>query len=783
MRNWKKLLAGILVAGIVTQVSPQVALQTVEARTPMSYSLGTWTGSGEMSTVIGQDVEDFLKLDDENGIVDESNYEVVGTDGTTTITLKEEYLKSLNLQPGSYHWGIYFSSNGRATYEIGYPPLMGEKNTITIDRSGKEQLVGITYDDVEVDKSNYTVCASEDCFEIVFDEAYLQSISGIASTKGFMVQMSDDIMMFLKMEIDGEGNIASGEATEPIESKKPTGGEVSKPGYDVTHGAVVTESAVEVPDWGYKREYRIYDVKDIVWDPWWPTGSLGDWDGNGKVELNDAKEALRAALLLDDSDEAKCFRVRISEDHEGVTLEDVRQVLKAALLLPNYNSEIRYVDHTAMYQSIEFKRLEKPIINQVFTSKASLKNYVEKNLDNEELNAYIESLPDDWFGYNSLLLNARPVYATSLDAVGVKDVHMKEDEKSRGILVKFEDQEEHVIASANQYYIELTMTNVCLSSHKAKETYYVDVDTKGGTTAQLTSYETDLKLPTGTSVIRSTDDLMTLKNGWADVIKENGRYYPAEYPNGEEGDRIEDLDKLFNVLPQEVSGYEEYAYVIHVSEEGNDFDTTDLSFVKEDGEVSFSIEKGRYLKHQIKLQGKKQCIDVIRIEKSILEDCQVEVGLNVAEKYVDFAPIQQRFELNLNRELGLKSDPLFIRCEEDKSKVIDIMKRYYYNENNEDYGDLISILQNADMNKQDIYIDFAGNSGDTCAVILEGEGVLEPCVYVTKHPNRIETCYNCGEEGLEPETQMVTVLYMKKGIIGKQISAAECLLSWTQLTD
>jgi len=99
----------------------------------------------------------------------------------------------------------------------------------------------------------------------------------------------------------------------------------------VGSGAVEAATMEAVtPEYNYHKEERLYDVSD--WVAKEPNGKVqvGDWNQNGKIELDDAKEALKAALHITETEQVDKFMMG-TRAHNRIELEDAQDVLKMAL--------------------------------------------------------------------------------------------------------------------------------------------------------------------------------------------------------------------------------------------------------------------------------------------------------------------------------------------------------------------------------------------------------------------------------------------------------------------
>ena len=183
------LLSTILIATLTLNASA--------TRVPIDF--GTWKGSGTISANVGFDSSALIKLSCEsessqNEEVDPTNYIVTGTDETTIITLKEEYLETL--EEGEYNYIAEFSKEnlGFTIYELRM--LTQTEAVVPVDSTGLRYSVAkIIYLDDEVDPSNYTITKTTSSGEesingvITFSEEYIGTLSGDHS---FQVLLSYD---------------------------------------------------------------------------------------------------------------------------------------------------------------------------------------------------------------------------------------------------------------------------------------------------------------------------------------------------------------------------------------------------------------------------------------------------------------------------------------------------------------------------------------------------------------------------------------------------------------
>jgi len=141
----------------------------------------TWTGSGSTSvTMLWIDHTRFLNLFDYNRdeAVDPGNYTVTGTDDTTVITLKEEYLKTLT--NGEYSFRADFEavpwSFEYGTFKPGSDWSEDEAPDVWIEDLDCTTFFKLTCNDEEVDPSNYTVETSYESIKILLEKDYQETL-------------------------------------------------------------------------------------------------------------------------------------------------------------------------------------------------------------------------------------------------------------------------------------------------------------------------------------------------------------------------------------------------------------------------------------------------------------------------------------------------------------------------------------------------------------------------------------------------------------------------------
>ena len=142
---------------------------SASAATPKMYNFTNYTGNETVSVDLQGDYTKFAKLEDKNGEIDLKNYTVSGDENKTTVTLKEDYLSSL--ENGEYTFNGYFE-NVLNTYEFTAYENVG----VSIPAGEDCEFYNLTVGETEVDNANYEVEKTSGGFVITVNSEYLQTL-------------------------------------------------------------------------------------------------------------------------------------------------------------------------------------------------------------------------------------------------------------------------------------------------------------------------------------------------------------------------------------------------------------------------------------------------------------------------------------------------------------------------------------------------------------------------------------------------------------------------------
>lgn len=390
---------------------------------------------------------------------------------------------------------------------------------------------------------------------------------------------------------------------------------------DDAEGEIVTEEAI-IGERVYKRQYQINDIRDWVYTLEYGFWNMGDFNGNGSIDLEDAQEVLKAALKITEISEEKCFGLRYSEDHTGLNLDDAKAILLRALKIEDdWIPHVQLLHSTTLYRSLEWGRIDMPVEQQVFHGREELLTYI-KELENPELEKYVNSLSDSYL-QGDILLTATPVYAEDLDSVYGSAPEMKVTDNSWGIIAGVIDNGGTILDGANQYYIELS---TILEDVKKKpyEKFYLKNKVTGGEEAKMQSYISHNPLEEDTYVITSTNQLSQFKQKLReDWLRNSGFNSVAD--NVKE----EDMYEFWEELKKDSEFFEESVLIVNVSKLGSFVDEAnkvELSYKKDDENINFFIERERYITEDtIYCDCIKNSVDVITVDKDVIGERKVTV--------------------------------------------------------------------------------------------------------------------------------------------------------------
>ena len=293
----KKLLSVIIcliMAGSLAVIS-SAKIIILDAWLPFE----TWTGSGTASVTLGDNfmtgnIREYVKAEDFEELVHRHNtpavtaddYTVSTVDGVTVITLKEEYLKTL--EDNAYYFFAEFK--GAQIPVVLY--VVTEKITVN----------------TVIDFRDWTW--EEDGWPGAILYAYDQSVYFSA---GLLESVS-----------------YKGEKLDPsVYSASNFAGAV-RIGIDKDYLRTL-------PSGTHYFEAEFMNVKGIMLKidiP--PVHTLGDYSGDGKVTAEDARAVLRVSAKIDSSDSARIFIADIDADGK-LTASDARRILRVSAKLETFN--------------------------------------------------------------------------------------------------------------------------------------------------------------------------------------------------------------------------------------------------------------------------------------------------------------------------------------------------------------------------------------------------------------------------------------------------------------
>lgn len=195
----------------------------VNAGTPVIYYSDVWNGDNLATIEVNNISSERLKEVTYKGeVIDESNYSIADQNNSAVITFKQEYLQMLNLQNGSNTFWAEFKG-------IKALPLQGfvledGKNEVSIKRTLNQEISKLTlskssFQEEDVDESNYTITTTEDSFIITFDEAYLNGLTDIKAFMIYSIQNTNVVMELIKGQlgdVDSSGTIDLADARETL---------------------------------------------------------------------------------------------------------------------------------------------------------------------------------------------------------------------------------------------------------------------------------------------------------------------------------------------------------------------------------------------------------------------------------------------------------------------------------------------------------------------------------------------------------------------------------------
>lgn len=514
------------------------------------------------------------------------------------------------------------------------------------------------------------------------------------------------------------------------------------------------------PEYNSHREERVYDVSD--WVAKEPTGKLqvGDWNQNGKIELEDAKEVLKAALQINETEHVDNFKI-CTRAHNQIELEDAQDVLKMALKIMEPESVYIYEpDFKPLYQSLEFAPYDAWKIECMFKNKESLKDWVKRFVDNQEFLSYVEDMDESLFEDYGVLMTSDFVYAESLDDVGVDKVQLKPMIEGFGVRSYIADEGKEILDNKNQLYTEFTLVANCPESGNQDLIEYNEI---GDEKVKADIYVQDVKiLEEGYKVISSMEELNEYKTFLKTKLEEYKENWHA--PDITQEDRNSLQYTFWEKLQLEESFFEESVLIVNVT--NVDYYTeknhqSRITYTKENGNICFHILKEKFKQHTEYPEGFGRygymITDLLWVDKDFIEGYQVTVETQKKHTYVDYAPEQTVYIVEPKTDTNWGS--LLLTNEEERKEILQEFVNCY-KEDNDDYKALYDVLKCMDVSKQDYLLIIGGNRGDVWLQTPEPEQV-----YLTIRPGRIQAVSNYQAMTYPPGKDAVILIPMEKGTL------------------
>ena len=182
LKRLKKASSVLLLVLMIVMIMVGYAAN-VSAESPMLYTFDTWKGSETTSVSFNGNYTRLLEIRDittplESKKIDSSKYTVTGDDKTTTITLNEDFLKTL--ENGMYSFVGYFKVDEFFLYPDTLNLENSNKSSLNLFFDKRDRFGKISHNGKDVAPSNYNVTypdnPSDSLFIVEFNEDYLETI-------------------------------------------------------------------------------------------------------------------------------------------------------------------------------------------------------------------------------------------------------------------------------------------------------------------------------------------------------------------------------------------------------------------------------------------------------------------------------------------------------------------------------------------------------------------------------------------------------------------------------
>lgn len=505
----------------------------------------------------------------------------------------------------------------------------------------------------------------------------------------------------------------------------------------------------------------------------------GDWDMDGTVTLQDARNVLRASLNLIEADSVHKYMFDDVYGKSGITLQSAQNTLRIALNL-SQGSVIKRTRPEVVYEMIKERSSEddyfRDDLYELFETKEELQKWAMDNRLPEMSQAAAavseEQLKDRW-----LVIVRTPVYTKDINDVQIKEIYTElRDYAPDSIYINMTkmlaimEENASVLDEENYVYLSINLLPKYMEANSA--IIQCDKTLTGRQEAAVHRYiawKIWKRTSPDTVVLRSGEDSVSYRDA---LLKDIPRpTVPDLEGNLSEDTALSDYypEGLISELTKDESFYEKYTQIVYRVNEVYSPERQMLSWIADGENMNVSLKTENWTSHVEKPTGAiGDTYFVITMENSLLQGKTPVLHFEKNTVYTDFEPEQEQFSFG---GAVAKNDYGMAGCtnDEQRQEFLTGLAEVLSDNEEPDKQRLFDAIQSVDLEKKDVIVTFTKNkqyNGENGSVYVNPKKV-----YLSLKGTRLHENYDNGGEQVEGRRQIITVCTVEKGRLGNVVDA------------
>lgn len=489
---------------------------------------------------------------------------------------------------------------------------------------------------------------------------------------------------------------------------------------------------------------------------------LGDWDGNGVLELADVTNILRAALNLLAPTQWQSYVV---SENDCIQLGDAQAALKTALNLQK-ESYIEVLDSTNMetvYEEVIERDWSMTLYDntKVCRNKAEAQEYLASYPKGYEgLKQAVDSIPEEQTEGKCIFIYVRAVRADDKEQAGLEHIYKKRVEGMELCSIEIEDSSE-VEGVKNYLYISVHLLpeEFCESEYWETDFIKNNRDVK----ANISTYCVEA-VPSGNEKPLSSYEVITSVEEAQNFIKNFIPANDAVEPDEPGYDEV----SLRGVLNKSDAYYEQYTHIVYRGSVPLPRGRKKLDWTVGQDELAVTLDCENWQMGERELdtddtQGFVYYY-VIVLKNDLIADKKLVFSASERTEDVSLQGEQKHFVLE--PEGDYYYDFWFgIGNEEQRTDVLDKLGAKFNKPGQESYQELEEALKSADLEGYDVLVAFGINKTEESYQPGQTESVVAVAMDCG-----VDFSYSHRGMTFEPGKQIVSVLYVPKGSLEPYLS-------------